>query len=173
MGFNVTIGSPAVERWVASLSPRKRSCVSYSNLEPCVNKAIQNLLILKQELYQHGVCRQSTSPELKSSTVRLTANISVDDVNDLTVRRTASSLHFQVTTHPEQDKYNEFIEGALFLILRLDSRETMAKFDAVKEKVCCLRKTLDVEAIRRMTLLREAVQGGDHIRGIETVRTED
>ena len=177
--FNVTIGSPAAERWVASLSPRKRSCVSYSNLEPCVNKAIQNLLILKQELHQGGVCRQSTSPELKSSTVRLTANISVDEANDLTVRGTASSLHFQITAGPEQDKYNEFIEGALFLILRLDkdTRETMAKFDAVKEKVCSLRKTLDVEAIRRMVLLREAVQEGDHIRGIdmniETIRIED
>ena len=150
----IILGSPAAERWVASLSPRKRSCVSYDNLEPCVNKAIQNLLILKQEL-QQDVCKQSTSSD---STIRLPGNSSEDD--NLTVRGRGSSVHSQTT--PEHEKYSDFIEGALFLIIRLekDTRETTLKFDAVKEKVCSLRKTLDVEAVRRMTLLREAVQEG-------------
>ena len=146
---------------MASLSPRKRSCVSYSNLEPCVNKAIQNLLILKQDLH-HGEVKPfspDSQADLKSSTI----NISEDDASHMSVRGRASNLHFQIT--PEQDKYNEFIEGALFLILRLDkdTRETTVKLDTVKNKVCSLRKTLDAEAVRRMILLREAVQEGDHI----------
>ena len=159
-----TLGSPEAERWVASLSPRKRSCVSYNNLEPCVNKAIQNLLILKQDL-QHGVVWKPFSPDSQGDLRSSTINISEDESSHLSVRGRASNLHFQIT--PEQDKYNEFIEGALFLILRLDkdTQETTVKLDAVKEKVGSLRKTLDVEAVRRMILLREAVQEGDHIGG--------
>jgi len=152
--IDITIGSPAAERWIASLSPRKRSCVSYSNLEPCVNKAIQNLLLLKQEV-QQDLCKHLSG-------VKLTENIGEEDFVDLTVKERASNLHFQ-TTPSEQEKYNDFIEGALFLILRLDkdTRETTLKLDSVKEKVCSLRKTLDVEAVRRIVLLREAVQEGN------------
>lgn len=148
---------------MATLSPRKRSCVSYSNLEPCVNKAIQNLLILKQDLH-HGVVWKPLTPDSQADLKSSTINISEDDTASyLSVRGRASNLHFQIT--PEQDKYSEFIEGALFLILRLDkdTRETTMKLDTVKEKVCTLRKTLDAEAVRRMILLREAVQEGDHI----------
>ena len=157
---DITLGSPAAEQWVASLSPRKRSCVSYNNLEPCVNKAIQNLLILKQE-FQQDVGKQSTS---SGSTIRLTENNS--EGNDFTVRGRGSNIHSQ--TASEHERYSEFIEGALFLIIRLDkdTRETTVKLDAVKEKVCSLRKTLDVEAVRRMILLREAVQEGDHTESL-------
>lgn len=170
----ITTGSPPAERWIASLSPRKRSCVSYSNLEPCVNKAVQNLLILKQEIQQDVVRKQSSSctsqHDLKSSNVRLiTENVSEGGSTDLTVKGKASNIHFQII--PEQEKYNEFIEAALFLILRLDkdTRETTLKLEAVKEKVCSLRETLDVEAVRRMVLLREAVQEGNETSVINAV----
>ena len=121
-----------------------------------MNKAIQSLLILKQEL-QQDECKPSFSSD---STIRL-ENIVEDDSNDLVVRG-KSSYHSQSPS--EHERYSDFIEGALFLILRLDkdTRDTTLKFEAVKEKVCSLRKTLDVEAVRRMILLREAVQEGDH-----------
>ena len=132
-----------------------------------MNKAIQNLLILKQDAVHH---RQSYSPESlhKLSSVKLADVIDVigeEDASDLTVRGRASNLHFQITEQAsvEQDKYDDFIEGALFLILKLekDTRETTLKFDTVKERVCDLRRTLDIEAVRRMILLREAVQEGN------------
>lgn len=91
----------------------------------------------------------------------------------MTVKGRGSNLHSQ--TAPEHEKYSDFIEGALFLIIRLDkdTRETTVKLETVKEKVCSLRKTLDVEAVRRMILLREAVQEGDHMGRImcHTFRT--
>lgn len=34
--------------WLAALSPRKRSCISLRNTEPCVNKALSNLEALKK-----------------------------------------------------------------------------------------------------------------------------
>ena len=123
-----------------------------------MNKAIQSLLILKQEL-QQDVHKLSFSSD--STIIRLENTGSEDDSNDLVVRGRAS-YHSQSPS--EHERYSDFIEGALFLILRLDkdTRDTTLKLEAVKEKVCSLRKTLDIEAVRRMILLREAVQEGDH-----------
>lgn len=36
--------------WQATLSPSRRSCIKLSNVEPCVNKAVAHLTILKDRL---------------------------------------------------------------------------------------------------------------------------
>jgi len=149
---------------VSSLSPRKRSCFGYRNLKPCVNKAIQNLLVLKQDLKLVTLKQSSTVGFSIEVQPPCTEN---PQDNDLTVKGTAapslSDLNISRNiSHSEHDKYNDFIEGALFLILRLDKDtvETKLKLETVKERVTSLRKTLDVEAVRRMVLLKAAVQEG-------------
>ena len=132
-----------------------------------MNKAIQNLLILKQDLRLVTLKQSSTVEFLTDVNSPSTTH---NDVDDLTVKGmvmpSLSDLHIsQHISRSEHGKYIDFIEGALFLILRLDkdTLETKQKLEVVKEKVTSLRKTLDIEAVRRMVLLKAAVQEGANI----------
>ena len=49
--------------WLSSLPPRQRSCVNMGQLEPCVNKAVQVLLRLKEKLEEETERRTRTEKE--------------------------------------------------------------------------------------------------------------
>ena len=54
---------PEEADWLSSLPPRQRSCVNMGQLEPCVNKAAQLLMRLKERLEEERERRKSAEKE--------------------------------------------------------------------------------------------------------------
>lgn len=70
--------------WQAMLSPSRRSCIKLSNVEPCVNKAVAHLKILKDRL------TECTKRQLSTTTGQVHES-SVESPKSILVHKDSSS----------------------------------------------------------------------------------
>lgn len=73
--------------WTSTLSPIKRSCIRMTNIEPCLNKAMDNLEALKQSLslkesYQHRASMVVTSANKRSRATSMGITINTAEEHD-------------------------------------------------------------------------------------------
>ncbi len=75
--------------WIATLTPRKRSCISFDNVEPCVNKAVAGLETLKDAL------------SLKNETTKCTVRIK--SVPEVRMKSVSSMRSDEDRVDPQSD----------------------------------------------------------------------
>lgn len=82
--------------WLSSLSPREGSCLNLSSVEPCVNKAVSHLNVLKQRLSQQK--RTSKEHPQKPHTRASFSDIHTSEERASKVHREAERMSSQGST---------------------------------------------------------------------------